>query len=254
MNNKKCPYCGFINFAQAEACRKCETFLTDLPEEAPDTGPPVYRGGVSSSRQPYEAKTGFTLGKLVICIAGLLFGMAVYVLAIRPHLLDLFTAKCEWTEYRLTGSDFTVTMPGKPHNIDPADLPPEARGLVEHSVVTEVRGQGEATFAFIDYSASEVDISKAEVLLDRAMNGALEKSKSRLISKTSVTVYGMPGIEFECEPPPGTFRKPGHAYGKLFINSNRLYMLFIAGVENSELLAGKDKFFSPKLGSVASKE
>ena len=253
MNNKKCPYCGFINFLQAEACRKCETVLTDLPEERPDNGPPVYRGGVSSNRQPYNAKSGLTAGRVFICVAGMLFGGIFYVLVIRPHLLDLFTAKCEWTEYRLAGSDFTVTMPGKPSPVRPDDIPPEVKALSGHIVISEVANQGVATFAFVD-SPNQVDISKAEETLNRAVNGSLEKTKSRLISKTSVTVYGMPGVEFECEPPPDTFRKPGHAYGKYFINSSRLYMLFIAGTEGSEVLAGKDKFLNPKLGSVASKE
>ena len=254
MNNKKCPYCGFINFVDAAECRKCQTVLTELPEAPAFNDRPTYRGGVTFNNQPYRTSGGSKLKRILIGIAGFAFGASIYVLAIRPHVLALFTAKCEWTEYRLPGSDFTVTMPGKPSQIDPAAVPPEAKSLLEHSVVTQVSGQGEATFAFVDYSATQVDMSKAEELLNRAVDGALERSKSRLISKTSVKFYGMPAVEFECEPPPNTFRKPGHAYGKFFINSSRLYMLLIAGVEDSELLAGRDKFLSPRLGSVASKE
>ena len=126
--------------------------------------------------------------------------------------------------------------------------------MLDHFIMSEVRGQGVATFGYVDYTATMVDMRKADEVLDRVVNGSLEGSKSRLISKTSGTFYGMPTVELECEPPPNTFAKPGRAYGKYFVNSTRVYMLFITGVEGSELLAGRDKFLNPRLGTVASKE
>jgi hypothetical protein len=253
MNNKKCPYCGFINFVDASECRKCETVLTELPDESAFVDRPTYRGGVNSNRQAYQPNGGSKLKGVLIGIVGLAFGASVYAFAIRPHVLALFTANCEWTEYRHVGTDFTVTMPSKPSEIDPTKAPPEARNMLEHFIMSEVRGQGSASFGYVDYTTTAVDISKAEELLNRAVNGSLEGSKSKLISKTSSTFYGMPSVEFECEPPPGTFPKPARAYGKYFVNSTRVYMLLITGVEGSELLAGKDKFLNPRLGSLASK-
>jgi hypothetical protein len=98
MNNKKCPNCGFINFVDAEACRKCETILS-WSEESDQTSyneRPVYRGGVNSYRQPYQAKSAWTLGKVVACIAGLLFGGIFYTVAVRPIV---WVAGSGWIEY-----------------------------------------------------------------------------------------------------------------------------------------------------------
>ena len=250
--NQKCPYCGFINFVEAEACRKCETVLKQLPDDSAFNDRTTYRGGVSSNRQPYKTGGGFTLGKLVLCIAGLLAGSIFYVVAIRPHVLDLFKEKCEWTEFRPDDTQFTVTMPGKPTKVNPRTLP-ELQPVVQHSFTSEVTGQGAAAFVFFDF-AEPRDMSKSEQMLNSVLDGALKNSESTLISKKLITYYGMAGLEFECVPPLKTFEKPARGYGKVFLNSNRIYELFIAGVEDSELLAGKDRFLNPQLAAVASKE
>ena len=252
--NKKCPYCGFINFVGAEACRKCETVLTELPHESSAYDrPPVYRGGVSSDRQPYKTGSSFTLSRLVLCIAGLLTGSIFYVVAIRPHVVGfVLTDKCVWTEFRPAGTDLTVMMPSKPRKPDPGDLSQLQswqRNLLDHAFQSEVEGQGVAGFTFFDFPEPQ-DMNKSEQLLNTAVDGTLTKTESTLISKRLITYYGMAGMEFECVPPPKTFGKPGRAYGKFFVNSNRLYTFFIVGVEDSELLAGKDKFLNPQLGWV----
>jgi hypothetical protein len=251
--NKKCPYCGFINFADAEDCRKCETVLTELLDHPTFNDRPTYRGGVSSNRQPYKTERSFTFNKLLICIAGMLFGASVYVMAIRPHVLAFFTGSCDWTEFRPDGTNLTVTMPGPPSKADPGAAPPEARYVLGHTFASEVTGQGVAGFTYVDFPEPK-DMSKSEQLLNTALDGSLTQTASTLVSKKMINYYGMPGLEFECVPPEKTFQKPARCYGKFFITSNRLYMLFIAGVEDSELLAGRDKFLNPRLGSVASKE
>ena len=50
MGNRKCPHCGLVNFADANACRRCMAILFDQPPEPPPagrSGPPlVIRLGV----------------------------------------------------------------------------------------------------------------------------------------------------------------------------------------------------------------
>jgi len=244
MNNKKCPYCGFINFVDAEVCRKCETNLMAEEEsyQTSDNERPVYRGGVNSYRQPYQAKSAWTLGKVVACIAGLLFGGVFYTVAVRPIVWG--RGGVDWIEYHPDSLPVTVMMPNVPTREEPVLTPLPSGRVSLHAFTSVVPGQGVAGFAYAEFFG--VDLSDTSQALDNGLNGLLTKSNSTLVSKTKINDDGMPGLEFEVTPPESAGIKNARGYGKLFISGDRLYLLFITASENTDLLAGKDKFLNAK--------
>jgi len=246
MNNKKCPYCGFINFVDAEACRKCETNLS-ASEEASQSSydePRAYRGGVNSYNSRPPVKRGFTAAQAVFCIVGLVFGGIVYRVGkgvITGH------SRVNWIEYRPEGASITVMMPNEPMREEPTVTPFVGGSVSIHSFTSAVEGQGVAAFAYADYSGVELD--DASRALEGGLNGLLTKSKSTLVSKNLINYQGMPGMDFEVTPPQEAGVKNARAYGKLLLSDNRLYIAFITASENTDLLAGKDKFLNPTISA-----
>jgi len=244
MNNRKCPYCGFINFVTAESCRKCETYLLAKEEDLRSSHdqPAAYRGGVSSYRQPYPTKSGFTLGKALLSIAGLAFGAIIYTVGI--GLIRGYTP-INWIAYHPDGPYITVMMPNQPTRHPPMSTTLPTGSVSMHMFMSEVLGQGAVAFSYADYSG--VDLNDSSQVLDNSLNGLLTKSNSTLVSKNSIDYQGMPGLEFEVTPPASAGIKNGRCYGKILLSAsyNRLYLVMIAASENSNLLAGKDKVLNP---------
>ncbi len=245
MNNKKCPYCGFINFVTAEACRKCETMLTgDQAEQSAYDHAATYRGGVSSYTQPYKTSSGITAGKVIVAIVGSVFGLIV---AGAVMGLIRSNSRVKWVEYHPEGQEITVMMPDEPTREEPTNTPLPMGSVSLHTFTSVVEGQGVAAFAYADYFGVEFeDTSKA---LDEGLNGLLQKSKSTLVSKNPIYYQGMPGLEFELTPPESAGIKNARGYGKLLLSGNRLHILFITATENTDLIAGKDRFLNPQIAA-----
>jgi phage FluMu protein Com len=245
MNNKKCPYCGFINFVDAEACRKCETLLTsDEAQHAYYEAPPPYRGGVNSYNQPYPTKSGFTFGKAVICVAGLVFGGIVYTMTmglVRGH------ANVNWIEYHPDGLGMTVMMPNEPTRIEPVLTPMAGGHMSNHTYASVVPSQGTVVFCFVDYTGIYVGDDIAAQALDAELSGFVSRTHSTLISKNPIVYQGMTGLEFEMSPSEELGSKGSKSYGKMFVTASRLYVLSITAGSGTDLLAGKDKFLNPKI-------
>ena len=243
MNNKKCPSCGFINFVQAEACRKCETNLT-ASEEGHQTSynERATYGGANAYALPYPTKRGLSAGQVFACVGGLVLGAIVYNVGMGLIRGD---AKVNWIEFHPDGQSITVMMPNEPKREEPMQPTLPTGSVSMHAFISEVRGQGAAVFSYADYSG--VDMGDTSQALDGALNGMLNKSNSKLVSKAPINYQGMPGLEFEVTPPESAGIKNGRGYGKLLLSNNRLYIIFITASENTDLIAGKDRFLNPKL-------
>jgi hypothetical protein len=245
MNNKKCPNCGFINFVTAEACRKCETNLSEWGESDQTSSydaPPNYRGGTNAYALPYPTKRGTSAGKVFACVGGLAFGAIVYTFGmglIRGH------ANVNWIEYHPAGQSITVMMPNEPTPEEPTRTPLPAGSVSIHMFMSEVSGQGIAGFGYADYEG--VDLSDSSQALEDGLNGLVKKSDSKLVSKTPINYQGLPGLEFEVTPPESAGIKNAHGYGKILLDHNRGYIFIIAASENTALIVGKDKFLNPKM-------
>lgn len=241
MNNQKCPSCGFINFANAEICKKCEVPLTapadhqynirnDLHFRAP--APPAY--------QPYPTKRKLPILKgFVISMVALAAVSAVrYTLFGRSNI--------NWVEYHPESINLTVMMPGEPTRIEPVTTPLASGSMTNHSFASFVSGQGSAVFCFVDYMGTG-DWSSRDVIkqaLDAELSDYLRQTNSKLISKKEITYGGMSGLEFELQVPDNSGAKAARSYGRMLIAQSRLYFLTFTAAEGTELLAGKDKFLN----------
>lgn len=246
MNNKKCHYCGFINFVQAEACRKCEAVLSDAAEQSVYDRPPTYRGGVNAYSQPYAAKKNFSFLKGFLLSAASLVVVAT-VLG-WGGFLNRFQ-RIKWREYHPDGLSFTVMMPNEPTRIEPQLTPLPTGNMSNHTFLATVSGQGTVMFCYVDYTGATIETSRASEALDATLDEFITLTKSTLVAKKSITYQEMPGLEFEVSPPAEGATKVSRGYGKIFFNfnSSRLFVLSITANEGSDLLAGKDQFLNPKI-------
>lgn len=238
--NKKCPYCGFINFINAEACRKCETVLTDFAGSAGTNDPPAYRGGVSNYALPSATRQQSSLARLFTGVAGFAFGAIVFTVAIgfiRGH------GSVNWIAYHPDGLGITVMMPNEPTAEQQTQTPVPGVTVTAHAFISEVRDQGIAVFAYADYSG--LNIGGTSEALDKSLNGLITNSKSTLVSKSPITYQGLPGLEFECTPPESAGIRNGHGYGKILLSEPRVYIVFITASEDTDLLASKERFLNP---------
>src|SRR5207302_2718362 len=104
MNNKKCSFCGFINFVSAETCKKCEAMLVSA-SETPQAGEPYYgqpaQRYAASGVVPYSSKSRFPILKVVayvfvgLVVLSALSGGGVALLKSR--------SKVSWREYHPDG-------------------------------------------------------------------------------------------------------------------------------------------------------
>ena len=248
MNNKKCSFCGFINFVSAETCKKCEAMLVSA-SEAPQAGETYYGqpaqryapGGVT----PYSSKSRFPILKVVAYVfAGLvvlsaLSGGGVALLKSR--------SKVSWREYHPDGSSATVIMPNEPSRHEPIVTPLPVGTMTNHSYVSIVIGQGTAMFCYVDYTGTVFNNELAAQALDAELNDFLKRTNSTLVSKKPITYQGMTGLEFEMTPSDNLGLRVHHGYGKLLLTINRLYFFSIIAAENSDLFSGKDKFLNPTI-------
>lgn len=239
--NKKCPSCGFINFASVEICKKCEAPLTAPADSQYSFYNDLhYRASAQPAYQPYPTKRKFPILKgFVISIVAL-----AAVSAVKHTLLG--RSNINWVEYHPEAIDITVMMPNEPTRIEPVTTPLPTGTMTNHSYAAVVGGQGAAVFCFVDYIGTG-DWLSPDMLkrgMDAELNDFLRRSNSKLISKKEITYGGMNGLEFETQPPDNLNPKVARAYGRMLMTQTRLYFLSIAAAEGTELFTSREKFLN----------
>ena len=250
MNNKKCAYCGFINFVTAEVCRKCEAILTTSPEVEQHPGYYGQPGAryAPGSVMPYQPpKSSFPILKgAVISFVSLVVLAALGgggVAFLKSH------SKVTWREYHPEGETMTVMMPNEPTRHEPVITPLPTGTMTNHSYVSIVTGQGTAMFCFVDYTGTGTEFTddvKAKGL-DAELNDFLKRTNSTLISKKPINYQGLVGVEFEIKPPDSLGPRIHRGFGKMLLDTNRLYFFSIVSTEESNMFSERDKFLNPTL-------
>lgn len=248
MNNKKCAYCGFINFMTAEVCRKCEAILTTSPETEQHPayyGQPAarYAPGAVMPYQPPKRNFPILKGAAIslvslVVVAALGGGGAAFL---KSH------SKVTWQAYHPEGSTMTVMMPNEPTRHEPVTTPLPTGTMTNHSYVSIVTGQGTAMFCFVDYTETEFTDDITAKALDAELNDFLKRTNSTLISKQSINYQGVAGVEFEIKPPDSLGPRMNRGFGKLLLTTSRLYFFSIVANEQSNMFSERDKFLNPTL-------
>ena len=246
MNNKKCPNCGFINFVQAESCRKCETTLdgmgapqqphaaTEMPYANPYRPPSTKKGG------------GFPIFKVLLGAGALMVVSLVIVVVL--GVTFVMKSRLAWREFHPGEPGITVMMPNEPSVVDPIVTPTQYGDIKNYVYTSLVPRQGMAAFTIVvfPFNFSTYDIS-SEKILEKEMESFLKRTNATLISKSSTNENGLSGLSFEFKPKDSRTSRVEKGFGKLLLGTNRLYVLALVAAEKSELLKGKDKFLNASI-------
>ncbi len=260
MTNKKCSSCGFINFVNAEVCKKCEAPLAALPGETPPSAGYASRSAAPvdpnysiyndlharpAYQAPYPTKSSIPVGKIIL---GVIVGIAILTtVSFRYNLLSRW--RINWVEYHPEGLPITVMMPNKPTRIEPVETPMASGRMTNHTFASIVPGQGSVIFCFVEYIGFGPGLTQDGMTraLDAELSGFVQRTNSTLISKKEITYEGMKGLDFETEPPDEGGPRVTRAYGRMLITSSRLYFLSIAAASGTELYNSRDKFLDMKM-------
>jgi hypothetical protein len=264
MNSLRCDNCSFLNFATANACKRCNTPF-DAPagtEEnnffggyAATTWQPSYQTA-SDYPQPAYAPQYFHTpvaplpraskngGTNAVLFA--LLGVAV-VIAAGIGLLWKFGTKpasakvnVGWEEYNAQDESFTIQMPGKATESVQRQSTPAGEYKMHLAMVVHNQG-GAFIAAYADYPSNFSNIP-AQSLLDLAAQGALNRSNATLVSKKNISLDGYPGLELEMLPPkniPGG----GRMVTRIYWVAPRIYILFGGAEKSSETDAMLARYF-----------
>jgi hypothetical protein len=254
VNNKKCPNCGFINFLQAESCRKCETTLdaTGAPQQPHGaTGMPEHEPGMSYSN-PYRPPStknggGFPIFKVLLG-AGALIVVSLVIVVVLGATFLMKSRALAWREFHPGEPGITVMMPNEPTVVDPIVTPTQYGDMKHYMYTSLVPRQGMAAFTIVvfpfNFSTYEIPSDK---LLEKEMDSFLKRTDATLISKSSTNESGLSGLSFEFKPKASRASRVERGFGKMLLGTNRLYVLALVADEKSELLKGKDKFLNASI-------
>ena len=156
--------------------------------------------------------------------------------------------KVEWRDFRPAQGLFTVKMPSEPITHDPQVDHIASYTMTKYPYESLIGGQGATLYIVVDFSpALSTENMSYEKMLDAELSGLVTRTSSTLVSKRNITVNGYPGLEFEMRPREKLALASPKCFGKIFMNSEHLYMMGITASESSELLAGKDDFLNPTI-------
>lgn len=243
MSNIKCPYCGFINFVNAEVCRKCETVLNPSDGAESHQEPAGYKSGYGHSAQRYALapqKTKVPIFKIlgVIVLIGVASAVGLGLLA--------YNMRVRWEMLQPDGSDLIFWMPGQFTTNDVGPTPTAIGIMTKRMSVSTVPRQGSATLAVVNFSQGFPAGMPKEQVLDAELANVLKATDSKLVSKNFITVHGLQALEFEMIPPSNVGSGNVKGYGKLILGSSRLYLAALVANEGSTLFRQKEKFLNPE--------
>lgn len=155
-------------------------------------------------------------------------------------------AQVAWRDFRPAQGLFSVKMPSEPIARDPIVGKIAAYTMTRHPYESLIPGQRSTMYVVVDFSpALSIEGVSYDKMLEAELTALVTRTSSTLVSKRSVKVNGYSGLEFELRPPENLTLSSSKNFGKIFMNSEHLYLLGITASESSELLAGKDDFLNP---------
>jgi hypothetical protein len=124
-----------------------------------------------------------------------------------------------WKSYSYPADGFTASYPSQPE-LQKRDVPTDAGNFQLRSYIVQ-EGTVVMFIGVCDYGAQAAGKDAAS-LLQGARNGALQNSKSHLLTEKQVTLGASPGIEFEAES------DAMHASARIYLVGTVLYQVLIA--------------------------
>lgn len=260
MQNNRCMNCGFLNFADASACKRCKASF-ESPAEIPEND---FSGGYAPDWQPsYQTATDYPqpfyapqyfptpvaalprTSKHSGANAALLtmLGVAVAVAAAIGVLWKFGNhapSNVGWQEYKADDESYTVEMPTKPIESVQSQSTPMG-SLDSHMLVGSMKADGIYVVAYTDFPSNNPDVP-SRYILDSAAQGAVNNSGSKMLSKRDITLDGYPGLEVEMEVSESKVPGGGRGTCRLYWVAPRIYIMFVGGPESSATYKDRAKF------------
>lgn len=260
MNSNRCLNCGFLNFASASTCKRCQAaFLneTSSAETAAHQSDPYatnWQGGYEMAAAwpqpayqpsyfptpvaalPSRSKSG---GGANVLLWVLLFGALAVAAGIgflwkfNKSASDSYT----WQEVQAPDNSFVVSMPTKPVETTQS-LP---GNLQMHVLTGNMKQDGFYGVAYADYpvNGSKVPV---DTLLSTAANGAASNSGAQIVSKKPITLSGYPGVEVDMDVPKQAVPGGGKVACRIYWVAPRMYIVVVGGPESSAVYGSRARF------------
>jgi hypothetical protein len=155
--------------------------------------------------------------------------------------------KLGWQIFKSDDDSYRVEIPAKPKEESVSAFNVDGSTEPVHMFVSHIDGNVAYAVAWADNPPiARLTHSSPDNLLDTARDGAMERTHTRLITETHITVQGFSARDFQASTQPGT----AFLYARLIYAGQRLYMLLVI-YPNAESLHEQDtvRFFnSLKIG------
>jgi hypothetical protein len=227
----KCPSCGLVSFGAQETCRRCGSPLAAGAAPPPTSATP----GLSPPKQ------GSSLGWIVALVIGL-FVAAPILLYVFRESIALMAYKPNWQELAPPGGNFSILMPKTPTKTEK----PQETAVGTATLILYWADYGSVGGFGAGYVRFPTDLDRkvlVDQLLEAMAKGAIEHSKTRLVSQDSIMLGPYHGLELVSEVE-GQKEKGLLMVTRIYWMPPRTaYMTIIAGKDSGPIHADRTKFF-----------
>ena len=257
MNHLRCSNCSLLNFATADACKRCGLPFNSSPDESstgtewnppPSAFPEYYAQPTAAeaylwNQPPFQpgytpppmAKSSDKSTVIKVCVALALVALIAFLAV--PVLLKNRRTKftnLSWTDYTSPDGKFSVTLPMAP-KISERAIPTPFGNASAHMVDAQISLDGGCMVLYTDYPIQQAKVSEEDIY-EMAVKGAASSQKQMIIgAQKFITVNGHRG--YEAELIPGNTRLKLAGTLRLFWVSPRLYVVLAGGMDTEEFKA-----------------
>jgi hypothetical protein len=160
----------------------------------------------------------------------------------------MMPAKVGWRNFQPPQGSFTLQMPSEPIARQTKVEHLNGYTLTKHIYESRVRGQGAALYVVVEFTPalSLSEPSFYEKILDAELTALLNTTNSTLVSKYKEVAFSdCLGIRYEVKPPANLDLEKPRSLGRIFMNSDHLYLMHFTASERSELMANSAYFLNP---------
>jgi hypothetical protein len=177
----------------------------------------------------------------------MVFSSLAFIGAMALGTVLLMPGKVAWRTFQPAQGDFTLQMPAETTTREPLVERRPAFTMTKHLYESKVWGQGTVLFIVIEYSPvlPVVDRSVYEKALDVELDNYVKNTNSTLLAKQPLACHGYPGLSFELTKPENSAGKRPRTVGRIFMNSQYMYIMQLTASDSSELMANSIKFLDP---------
>ena len=154
--------------------------------------------------------------------------------------------KVAWRSFQPSHGMFSLQMPSEPNARDPKVEQKNGYVLTKHIYESRVKGQGGALYVVVEITPAlpVSETSSYEKILDAELTNFLKNTNSTLVSKSQLDFHGHQGLMFEVKPPQNLALEKPRSFGRIFMNSNHLYLMNLTATESSELMNYRANFLN----------